>query len=131
MTSLLSDDEVDAEDKEEAFESYASFERVAVTEEQTGDWDLQTRPTKKSDTRSKNFEGVSVELDAIPPARLRELGEDTINHHVDQERLKVLRVAEEEERKGLEQIAALTGEDGGYAWAGAIGLDAQNGEVPV
>jgi hypothetical protein len=32
-----------------------TFERIAVTEEQIADWDLPTRPTKKSDTRSKTF----------------------------------------------------------------------------
>jgi hypothetical protein len=118
LISLTSPFSADAWEKEEVFRLYASFERVAVTEEQIAEWDLQTRPTKKSDTRSKSFEGVSVELDAIPPAELRQLAEETINRHVDWKRLKVLLVAEEEERKGLEQIAALTGDDGGYAWAG-------------
>ena len=114
----------------EEFADYASFERVAVTEEQIAEWNLQTRPTKKSDTRSKKFKGASVELDAIPPAKLRELAAQIIERHVDRERLKVLAVAEEEERKGLEQIADRLGDDGEYAWAGAIGLDAQNGEAP-
>jgi hypothetical protein len=82
------------------------FERVAVTENQIADWDLPTRPTKKSDTRSKNFEGESVELDAIPPAKLRELAEQVIERHVDHHQLEVLRTYEQEERRGLEQIAA-------------------------
>jgi hypothetical protein len=118
----------DPEDKEEAFETFADFERVAVTEEQIAEWDLQTRPTKPKDTRAKKFgDKVSVELDAIPPAQLRELAEEIIDRHVDRERLKVLQLAEAEERKGLEQIAARLDNDGEYAWAGAIGLDAQNG----
>jgi hypothetical protein len=49
------------------------FERVAVLEEQIRVWDLPTRPTKKSDSRSKNFDGDSVELDAIPAGTLRQL----------------------------------------------------------
>jgi hypothetical protein len=128
MTSLFGEGE-DAEAKEEAFESYADFERVAVTEEQIAEWDLQTRPTKRSDTRSKKFgDKLSVELDAIPPGKLRELAEETIGRHVNHERLKVLRVAEEEERRGLEQIAGRLEDDGDYAWAGLVGLDAQGGE---
>ena len=50
------------------------FERVAVTlPEQITQWDLPTRPTKASDSRSKGFGDISVELDAIPPDQLREL----------------------------------------------------------
>src|SRR5215467_10483800 len=42
------------------------FQRIAVTPEQIADWDLPTRPTKASDTRSKGFgSAISVELDAI------------------------------------------------------------------
>jgi hypothetical protein len=87
------------------------FERVAVTAEQITAWDLPARPTKKSDTRSKNFEGESVELDAIPPARLRELAEQVIDRHVDHQQLEVLRTYEDEERRQMEQIAATL--DGG------------------
>ena len=47
------------------------FERIAVTPEQIAEWDLPTRPTKASDTRSKNFGEISVELDAIEPNQLR------------------------------------------------------------
>jgi hypothetical protein len=50
-----------------------TFERIAVTEEQIADWNLPTRPTKSSDSRSKGFGSISVELDAIEPARLRAL----------------------------------------------------------
>jgi hypothetical protein len=32
------------------------FERVAVTQDQIDDYDLPTRPTKKTDSRSKNFQ---------------------------------------------------------------------------
>src|SRR5262249_30289736 len=31
------------------------FDRIAVTQQQIAVWDLPTRPTKKSDTRSKDF----------------------------------------------------------------------------
>ena len=91
---------------EEAFDWHADFERVAVTEEQIEEWDLPTRPTKKSDTRSKNFNGCSVELDAIPARQLRGLAEMSIEQHVNWRALKVLQTAEAEERRVLEGIAA-------------------------
>src|SRR5262249_14445233 len=58
------------------------FERIAVTEQQIDDWNLPTRPTKKSDTRSKGFGDISVELDAIEPNRLRNLVQETIEQHL-------------------------------------------------
>jgi hypothetical protein len=59
--------------REMAPDADISFERVAVTRKQITRWNLPTRPTKKSDTRSKNFGDVSVELDAIVPQQLRDL----------------------------------------------------------
>ena len=47
------------------------FIALAVTPEQA--LTLPSRPTKKSDSRSKNFKGDSVELDAIAPNELRAL----------------------------------------------------------
>jgi hypothetical protein len=55
------------------------FVRVAVNPEQIEEFDLPTRPTKKTDSRAKTFEGESVEVDAIPPARLRQMVEEYAN----------------------------------------------------
>jgi len=77
------------------------FERVAVTPDQIAAWKLPTRPTKKADTRSRNFRGESVEIDAIPPDRLRQLVEQRIVDHVDFRALEVLRTAEQSERQIL------------------------------
>ena len=81
------------------------FERVAVTEQQIVDWSLPTRPTKATDSRSRSFRGESVEVDAIPPAGLRELVRERIERHVDASRLDRLAVVEGEERKILEMFA--------------------------
>src|SRR5262249_48942139 len=67
------------------------FERVAVTPDQINNWHLPTRPTKESDTRSKNFGAISVELDAIDPNRLRALVTETIEQHLPQEQFEVLK----------------------------------------
>jgi hypothetical protein len=78
-----------------------TFNRVAVTLKQLEEWNLPTRPTKSSDSRSKNFGSVSVELDAIAPNGLRALVENAINQHLPQDQLRILKIAEEEERKQL------------------------------
>jgi hypothetical protein len=77
------------------------FERIAVTPEQIIDWNLPTRPTKTSDSRARNFGAISVELDAIPPDRLRDLVEEAIVAHLPADQLQVLRAAEESERNHL------------------------------
>jgi hypothetical protein len=86
------------------------FERPAVTREQVEEWNLPTRPTKQTDTRAKKFgSNTSVELDAIPARKLRELVRLHIECHVDQRKLEFLRVAEESERKLLTQWASTYG----------------------
>jgi hypothetical protein len=74
------------------------FERLAVTPEQISEWRLPTRPTKASDSRSKGFGAVSVELDAIPPDHLRALIGLAIERHLPSEQYQILKVAEENER---------------------------------
>jgi hypothetical protein len=85
------------------------FERIAVTPDQIVGWDLPTRPTKSTDSRSKGFGDVSVELDAIEPDRLRDLVEEVILAHLPPDQLEVLRVAEESERESLSAFAGLAG----------------------
>ncbi|HUK60271.1 MAG TPA: hypothetical protein VLV50_13655, partial [Stellaceae bacterium] len=63
------------------------FERVAVTPEQIEEWNLPTRPTKNS-KHSADFEGDSVELDAIPADRLRRLVQECIERHITKRQLK-------------------------------------------
>ncbi len=113
--SLLAQDgsyDVDDIEKEDAFYEYADFERVGVTTDQIADWSLPTRPTKKTDTRSKGFSGGSVELDAIPVEQLRELAGDAIRRHVDERQLDVLLTYEEAERKDLMGIATYIAQGG-------------------
>jgi hypothetical protein len=81
-----------------------AFERIAVTMEQVEQWDLQTRPTKTSDSRSKGFEGDSVEVDAIPPAELRNLVRACIEQHIDSKALRRTQTVEEAERATLQSV---------------------------
>src|SRR5262249_54477345 len=75
------------------------FQRIAVPPEQITEWNLPTRPTKASDTRSKGFGNISVELDAIDPNALRALVEETIEQHLPPDQFAVLKAAEQSERE--------------------------------
>ena len=92
--------------RELAPDAEIAFERIAVTPEQIADWDLPTRPTKASDTRSKNFGEISVELDAIEPNQLRELVQGVIERHLPPEQFKILKAAEESERDIITRLVA-------------------------
>lgn len=79
-----------------------SFQSVALTKEQIKMWNLQTRPTKNSDTRSKKFnDDESCELDAIPPDRLRHLIEKCITRWIPDETLSKIKGIEDLEKKTL------------------------------
>lgn len=81
------------------------FERIAVTPEQIVELALPTRPTKKSDSRSKTFIGESVEVDAIPTVVLKQLVTTAIERHIDPVQLAVTRQVEQQERAGLLAMA--------------------------
>jgi hypothetical protein len=85
------------------------FERPAVTRQQANEWNLPSRPTKLTDTRAKKWIGTSVELDAIPAARLRSIVRECIERHIDQQQLAMLRTAEESERELLVKWAKTYG----------------------
>jgi hypothetical protein len=85
------------------------FERPAVTRAQVEEWNLPTRPTKQTDTRAKKFTGTSVELDAIPADKLRQLVRECIERHIDKHQLSILRVAEQSEREVFTKWAATYG----------------------
>lgn len=83
------------------------LEQLALTPDQIRAWDLPTRPTKtKGNPHGKDWRGGdSVEVDAIPPERLREIINAAIERHINKRALKVIRVAERSERDLMEQIA--------------------------
>jgi hypothetical protein len=95
---------VEDELRELASDAVATFERVAVTEEQIEEWNLPTRPTKGSDARAKKWVGDSVELDTIPPARLRDLVEECIVQHIDEEAWKQRQAQQRADRKKLTKL---------------------------
>lgn len=96
---------VERELRRHAPDADLTFRRVAVLSKQIKQYRLQTRPTKKTDSRSKSFEGASVEVDAIDPDTLRALCEKCITRHIDQQQLERTRAVEEAERDTLAAIA--------------------------
>ena len=82
-----------------------TFHRAAVLPYQIKEMNLPTRPTKKTDSRSKNFTGESVELDAIPAGTLRQMVSDHITQHIDAGILEQTEKIEEEERRSLEMLS--------------------------
>lgn len=82
-----------------------TFERVAVNTDQIALWGLPTRPTKTSDSRYTNFEGESVEVDAIEPATLKRLADRSIVQHIEGGVYKRLKEVEASERETLLEIA--------------------------
>jgi hypothetical protein len=81
------------------------FKLLAVRPEQIVDWNLPTRPAKRSDPEAKKFHGPAVELDAIPPNRLRQLVSGAIESLVDDEVWHQERIVEESERRLLLRLA--------------------------
>ena len=80
--------------------------------EQVQDYNLVTRPVKRSDTGAGEFLAsygdISCELEAMPPTTLRSLLREHLHTHMNKDRLRVLKMAEEE-RKGLAQIEGILG----------------------
>jgi hypothetical protein len=99
--------------REFAPDAEVHFQRVAVTDDQVKEMDLPTRPTKGSDSRARNFDGDSVEVDAIPPNTLRRMVRACIEQHIDPAALDVLRTAEASEREFLSNLATAVAEQGG------------------
>ena len=88
-----------------------TFERVAVNHEQIESMGLPTRPTKKSDSRSKNFgHEVSVEVDAIDPDTLRDMIRNCITPHIDEDELDRLMAIEQMERQTLGVVGDFLGQ---------------------
>ena len=78
---------------------------MAVNQDQIESLGLPTRPTKTSDSRSKNFGfDYSCEVDAIRPDLLRQMVRDCISGHIDAEQIETVQEIEQEEKQLLEQI---------------------------
>jgi hypothetical protein len=80
--------------------------KLALSQEQVCEWNLPTRPAKRSDPRAARFiqkhGDLSVELDAIPPNDLRQLVDDAISQHLSQAILQARKAREALERAAID-----------------------------
>lgn len=77
------------------------FERVAILPEDIEKYNLPTRPTKKTDSRSAKFEGESVELDSMDMRIIKQRVRDCIMGNVPDD---LMEEALEKERADKERI---------------------------
>jgi hypothetical protein len=77
------------------------FERIALTAQQVGEYDLPTAPAKASDTRSKSWEGETCQLEALPPDVIAGILRTAILTHIDLDRLEVDRAQEQLDRRRI------------------------------
>jgi hypothetical protein len=82
------------------------FTSLAITDKQIEEWDLPSRPAKKSDPEAHKFTGPAVELDAIPPDRMMLLVENAIVDLIDADAWKKEQAVEQSERELLERLEA-------------------------
>ena len=87
------------------FDVPVEFHSLALGSRQVQDWKLPTRPHKRATAADKAWPyHVACELDAIPPARLRELVRGAIENHLPAHELEVLKQAEAMERDTLQNF---------------------------
>jgi hypothetical protein len=79
----------------------AIFERVALTEEQVGEYDLPTDPAKESSHSAGWGNRRACQLEALAPDVLASILRRAIESYMDLDVLKADREAEEEERRKI------------------------------
>lgn len=87
------------------------FELLGLNCDQVLEWELPTRPIgRQRDGKAKrahsdaDWIGGAVELDAIPPDKMKELVEDAIKSHVDDDAWEKEQAVEASEREILERM---------------------------
>ena len=86
-----------------------TFTRIGITKEQITQYDLPTKPRKKTDLRVLDLK-ETVEAEALPAGILKQLLHDQFEALIPDGHLDVIRAAEESERAFLYRWADLVGE---------------------
>jgi hypothetical protein len=79
----------------------AIFERVALTEDQIGEYDLPTDPAKESSHSAGWGNRRACQLEALEPNVLAEILTSAIESHMDRQILEADREAEKQERRNI------------------------------
>lgn len=82
-----------------------NFHRIAINRDQIVEYDLPTKPRKSGDRRSLHV-AETVEAEAMPADIMRELLREKIESYLPPRALEVARVAEEDERASLLEMAS-------------------------
>lgn len=84
--------------------------RVALTEEQVEEHDLETAPPKRTDSRSRNWYGETAQAEAMPPDLLAETIEEAIRSEIDVDRYDEECEAEEPDEAEIDRVLAIARE---------------------
>jgi hypothetical protein len=76
--------------------------RLAVTRKQADDMELPTAPKNTDDSRAVNFEGETVQCEAIPPDTLNAIVREAITSRLDMKTYRALLAMERKERARIE-----------------------------
>ncbi len=82
-----------------------NFHRIAINQDQIVEYDLPTKPRKSGDRRSLHVT-ETVEAEAMPAGSMRELLREKIESYLPPRALEIARVAEEDERASLLEMAS-------------------------
>jgi hypothetical protein len=80
--------------------------RVALTEDQTVNWNLETAPPKASDSRSRNWVGETVQVQAMTEDQMEETVLDAVREYVDVDALEALREKSAELREEMSPLVS-------------------------
>jgi hypothetical protein len=80
-----------------------NFHRIAITPEQIADYDLPTKPRKAGERRARYIERT-VEAEAMPAYRLRQLLREAVEQFLPEHALGVVKTAEASERACLAEL---------------------------
>jgi hypothetical protein len=99
------DSDIEAKLRRYAPKSEIHFERLAVLPKQIAKWKLPSAPPKDpKKTHAKNFVKRTVEVEAIEPARLRDLVDKAIKRFIDPDELRRLERIEKAETAPLDKM---------------------------
>lgn len=80
------------------------FKRLLINSEQIEEYDLPTKPPKRT-THSARFDDTrTVEAEAMPAGLTREFLEAAILEHIDEHEIAVIETAEQDERRALQMF---------------------------
>lgn len=104
-SGLAIPEKIEAGLREYAPEAEIHFHRLAVNENHIQELGLPSKPPKASDTRAKNFRGLTVEAEAIPVDVMRAMLREAIEEYVSPHDLQMAYSREDRDRKWLLSVS--------------------------